>query len=150
VSRADLWSSGRHDATLPAHDQMTVTSVTNCLRIGAAAFDCSHHTTIKIRSEFRNVGDAACAMSHTSGRPAHSGWLQGVVLLAAATDADRRSGPACYKLSTAGSYAAHSEILRTEKGMRKGTDSAQRDKPLDESRGEVPSHYNARANLHEF
>jgi len=30
---------------------------------------------------------------------------------------------------TAGSYAAHSEMLRTEKG-RKGTESAQRDNPL--------------------
>jgi len=26
------------------------------------------------------------------------------------------SGPACYKLPTAGSYAAHSEMLRTKKG----------------------------------
>jgi len=38
-------------------------------------------------------------------------------------------------VQTAGSYAAHSEMLRTEKGRRKGTDSAQRDKP----RGEAPN-----------
>ena len=48
------------------------------------------------------------------------------------TDADLRtvSGPACYKLSTAGSYAVHSEMLQTEKGRRKGTESALRDKSL--------------------
>jgi len=40
---------------------------------------------------------------------------------------------------TAGSYAAHSEMLWTEKGRRKGTESVQRDKPLDGSRGEAPS-----------
>ena len=39
----------------------------------------------------------------------------------------------------AGSYAAHSEMLRTEKGRRKGTESAQRDKPIDGSRREDPS-----------
>jgi len=39
---------------------------------------------------------------------------------------------------TAGSYAAHSEMLRTEEGRRKGTDSAQRNKPLDGFRGEAP------------
>jgi len=40
-----------------------------------------------------------------------------------------------YKLATAGSYAAHSEMLQTEKGRRMRTESAQRDKPLDGSRG---------------
>ena len=44
-----------------------------------------------------------------------------------------------YKLATAGSYAAHSEMLRTGKGRRKWTKSAQRDKPLDGSTGEAPS-----------
>jgi len=41
----------------------------------------------------------------------------------------------------AGSYAAHSETLRTENGRRKGTESAQRDKPLDGYSGEAPSSY---------
>ena len=41
---------------------------------------------------------------------------------------------------TAGS--AHSEMLRTENGRRKGTENEQRDKPLDGSRGEAPSLYN--------
>ena len=48
--------------------------------------------------------------------------------LAAATataESGTGSGPACYKLATAGSYAAHSEMLPTEKGRRKGTGSAQ-------------------------
>jgi len=44
-----------------------------------------------------------------------------------------------HKLATAGSCATHSEMLRTEKARRKGTESAQRDKPLDWSRGEAPS-----------
>jgi len=48
------------------------------------------------------------------------------------------SGPVCYELAMAGSYAAHSEMLRTENGMRKGTETAQRDKPLNGSRGEAP------------
>jgi len=39
----------------------------------------------------------------------------------------------------AGSYAVHSGMLRTEKGRRKGTESVQRDKPLDRSRGKAPS-----------
>jgi len=34
--------------------------------------------------------------------------------------------------------SAHSEMLRTEKGTRKETESAQRDKPLEGSRGEAP------------
>ena len=51
------------------------------------------------------------------------------------------SGPACYKLAKAGSYAAHSEMLRTEKGRRKGTESAQRDKPLGGFRCKAPSMY---------
>jgi len=38
---------------------------------------------------------------------------------------------------TAGSYAAHSEMLRTEKGRKKGTESAQRDNPPDGSKGEA-------------
>ena len=45
-------------------------------------------------------------------------------------DADRPS-PSAAPIATAGSYAARSEMLRTEKGRRKGTESAQRDKPLD-------------------
>jgi len=55
------------------------------------------------------------------------------------------SGPACYKLPTASSYAAHSEMLRIGKGRRKGTESAQRDKPLDRSRGEAASSLDALA-----
>jgi len=43
------------------------------------------------------------------------------------------------KLATTGSYAAHSEMLRTEKGRRKGTESAERDKAVDWSKGEAPS-----------
>jgi len=46
---------------------------------------------------------------------------------------------------TAGTYAAHSEMLRTENGRRKGTESAQRDKPLDGSRSEAPSYMPKRA-----
>ena len=34
-------------------------------------------------------------------------------------------------------------MQRTEKGRRNGTESAQRDKPLDGSRSEAPSYYNA-------
>jgi len=56
-------------------------------------------------------------------------------------DADRPSLSATLA-AAAGSYAAHSEMLRTEKGRRKETESAQRDKPLDGSRVEAPSELN--------
>jgi len=42
------------------------------------------------------------------------------------------------KLATTGSV--HSEMLQTEKGRRKGTQSAQRDKPLDEAPGLYRAH----------
>ena len=51
-------------------------------------------------------------------------------------DADRPS-PSAALVASAGSYAAHSEMLRTEKGRRKGTKSAQCNKLLDGSRGEA-------------
>jgi len=98
-----------------------------------------HHTTIKIRSEFRNVGDAVYAMSHISAE-ACTQWL--AAGRSSACSSNRcwpmqrctGSGPACYKLTTAGSYAAHNEMLWTEKGKRKGTESTQRDNPLHGSR----------------
>jgi len=49
------------------------------------------------------------------------------------------AGQTTHKLATTGSYAAHSEMLRTEKGRRKGTESTQYDKPLDGSRDKAPS-----------
>jgi len=38
----------------------------------------------------------------------------------------------------ASSYAAHSEMFRTEKGRMKGTERVQCDKPLDGCRGKDP------------
>jgi len=43
---------------------------------------------------------------------------------------------------TASSYAAYSEMLRNEKGRRKGTETVQRDKSLDGSRGKAPGIFN--------
>jgi len=66
----------------------------------------SYHTSIKIATEFRNVRDAAYAIMPwvtLLRRPAHSGWLQGVVTginlqrpVYAALACGTGSGPACW------------------------------------------------------
>ena len=100
----------------------------------------SRNWEAKEGSRYKEIGRLAVtrtwANNQRDGRPAEYKWRPG-------------SGPAwigcewwpqtTHKLATTGSYAVHSEILRTEKGRRKGTEGTQRDKPLNGSRGKAPS-----------
>jgi len=64
------------------------------------------HTTIKIRSEFRNVGDAAYAMSHLSAEACTQRLAAGRGFACSSNrcrptqpEHGTGSGPACYKLA---------------------------------------------------
>ena len=76
-------------------------------------------------------------------RPSNHIYAAAALSYSKVDDADRPSRSAAL-VAAAGSYAAHSEMLRTEKGRRKGTESAQRDKPLDGSRAKPLVTYNMR------
>ena len=68
------------DRVINAYKQLHHLTVLSVMHAACLTSVVTSYTTIKIATEFRNVGDAAYATSHAMvRRPAHSGWLQGVV-----------------------------------------------------------------------
>ena len=93
-----------------------------------------NHTTIKITSEFRNVGDAAYAMSHLSAEACTQRLAAG-----------RGDG---YRLAAATASTARARNWQRSSLLNVNDDqSAQRDKPLNGSRGEAPVHSSVALNF---